>query len=323
MGMKRLSAILGAYAMHSHLQSDQPAPLDGYLPVENARLYYREIGQGQPIILLHGGPDFDHTYFLPDMDRLSDSFRLIYYDQRGRGKSAAHVQPEDVSLESEMQDLESVRDYFRLESAAVLGHSFGGLLAMEYAIRHPGRVSHLILMNTAPASYDDWMLLRQDRRNTTAGDLEKMQVLSSTPEYESGDPDTVGEYYRIHFSAAVRQPEHLERLIQRLRSSFTKEGILKARAIEDRLDEETRLSCEFDLLPQLGRLNIPTLVIHGDSDFVPVECDAHIARAIPKARLVVLRECGHFSYLECPDQLRQAISDFFQGTSGSLTGPVT
>ena len=74
--------------MYPHFQSDQPAPLDGYLPVENARLYYRAIGQGQPILLLHGGPDFDHNYFLPDMDRLSDSFRLIYYDQRGRGKSS-------------------------------------------------------------------------------------------------------------------------------------------------------------------------------------------------------------------------------------------
>src|SRR5437868_3487069 len=110
MGRKRLSAILEACAMYPHLRLDQPAPLDGHLPVENARLYYRAIGQGQPIILLHGGPDFDHTYFLPDMDRLSDSFRLIYYDQRGRGKSAAHVQPEDVSLASEMQDVESVRD---------------------------------------------------------------------------------------------------------------------------------------------------------------------------------------------------------------------
>jgi len=60
-------------------------------------LYSREIGQGQPLLLLHGGPDFDHTYFLPDMDRLSDTFRLIYYDQKGRGKSADDVHP-DVTL---------------------------------------------------------------------------------------------------------------------------------------------------------------------------------------------------------------------------------
>ncbi len=159
--------------MHTNLASDQPAPQEGYVPVENAQLYYRDIGQGQPIIVLHGGPDFDHNYLLPEMDRLSDSFRLIYYDQRGRGKSARNIQPEDVTLESEMKDLESLRAYFQLESAAVLGHSWGGVLAMEYAVRHPNRVSHLILMNTAPASHDDSMLLRQELpRKRAPGDVE-------------------------------------------------------------------------------------------------------------------------------------------------------
>ncbi len=71
--------------MCATFQPDCPALREGYIPAGNARLYYRDIGQGQPIIVLHGGPDFDHTYLLPDLDRLSDSFRLIYYDQRGRG----------------------------------------------------------------------------------------------------------------------------------------------------------------------------------------------------------------------------------------------
>jgi pimeloyl-ACP methyl ester carboxylesterase len=63
-------------------------------------------GGASRIIILHGGPDYDHTYLLPDLDRLSDSFRLIYYDQRGRGKSADNVQPEDVSIESEIEDID-------------------------------------------------------------------------------------------------------------------------------------------------------------------------------------------------------------------------
>ncbi len=71
--------------MRSNFPSNEPAPREGYIAVENAKLHYREIGQGQPIIILHGGPDFDHSYLLPDMDRLADPFRLIYYDQRGRG----------------------------------------------------------------------------------------------------------------------------------------------------------------------------------------------------------------------------------------------
>jgi proline iminopeptidase len=82
--------------MCANFPSNQPAPYEGYIAVENAELYFREIGQGQPIIILHGGPDFDHSYLLADMDRLSDSFRLIYYDQRGRGKSTENVQPHPI-----------------------------------------------------------------------------------------------------------------------------------------------------------------------------------------------------------------------------------
>lgn len=172
--------------MCAHLHSGQPAPLEGYVPVEQAQLYYRAIGQGHPIILLHGGPDFDHNYFLPDMDRLSDAFRLIYYDQRGRGKSSGQVQ--DASLQSDLQDLEGLREYLRLESMTVLGHSWGGLLAMEYAIRYPHRVSYLILMNTGPASYEDYQFLRQERSKSAAEDVETLKALSERAAYQEGNP---------------------------------------------------------------------------------------------------------------------------------------
>jgi proline iminopeptidase len=297
--------------MHTNVSSDQPAPHEGYAPVKHAQLYYREIGQGQPIIVLHGGPDFNHNYLIPDLDCLSDSFRLIYYDQRGRGKSGGNVQPDEVTIGSEIDDLEDLRQYFQLDSVAVLGHSWGGLLAMEYAIHHPHRVSHLILMNTAPASHADLILFREERRKTEPDNLEKLKALSATARFEAGDLETDAEYYRIHFRATLRQPEQLERVVKSLRLSFTAEGIRKARAIENRLYDETWLSSEYDLLPKLKRLSIPTLVIHGDYDFVPAVCVEHIAQAIPGAQFVVLKECGHFSYLECPNEVRKAIADFF------------
>jgi proline iminopeptidase len=289
-------------------------PREGHFPVKNAELYFREIGQGQPLIILHGGPDFDHSYLLPDMDRLADLFRLIYYDQRGRGMSAGNIHPKDVSIESEVEDLESLREYFQLETIAILGHSWGGLLAMEYMIRHPGRLTHLTLMNTAPASRDDYLLFRQERRSKAAGDLEKLEALSSSAGYQEGDPETDREYYRIHFKATLRQPEHLERVIKSLRLTFTKEEILKAREIEDRLMVETWLSSEYNLLPELRLLNNPTLILHGDYDLVPLECAAHIADAIPGSRFVILKDCGHFSYLECPDEVHKEVSDFLLST---------
>jgi pimeloyl-ACP methyl ester carboxylesterase len=95
-----------------------PEARQGFVAVDGAELYYRDVGQGQPIIILHGGPDFDHTYLLPDMDRLADGYRLIYYDQRGRGRSTG--QPADVSLASELADLDTLRQHLGLERAVLL-----------------------------------------------------------------------------------------------------------------------------------------------------------------------------------------------------------
>jgi proline iminopeptidase len=93
-----------------------------------------------------------------------------------------------------------------------------------------------------------------------------------------------------------------------------KEGIVKARAVEDRLMRDTWQIDGYDLLPKLQSLSIPTLVIWGDHDFFPVEIAAHIARAIPTAQLVTLKDCGHFAYLECPGEVRNSFNDFFRRT---------
>src|ERR1700756_4057862 len=131
-------------------QSKQSGAPDSRIPVRGTGLYCREVGRGAPMIVLHGGPDFDISYLLPELDRLSDKFHLIYYDQRGRGRSADHVKPEDVTLESEMSDLDEVRQHFHLDKVVLLGHSWGTVLDLEYALRHSEHVSRLVLMDPAP-----------------------------------------------------------------------------------------------------------------------------------------------------------------------------
>lgn len=285
-------------------------PSEIFITHGNTRLFAREIGQGEPVIVLHGGPDFDHGYLLPELDWLSDFLRLIYYDQRGRGRSADGVHPEDVTLTSEIADMDGVRQHFGLNSVGLLGHSWGCLLALEYAVRRPNNVSCLILMNPAPVSRRDRNLVRERRRNSPPDDLDRMLELSSSASYRDGDPDSVAAKYRIQYSSALSRPQDIERVISRLRASFTRERILKGRAIEDRLISETLASENYDLISRLD-LRIPTLVMHGEDDnLIPHECAAHIAQAIPGARLDVLKGCGHFSYLECPDTLYDAIRQF-------------
>lgn len=276
--------------------------------VGGAGLYYRELGEGRPIIVLHGGPAFDHSYLVPEMDRLARSFRVIYYDQRGRGRSVEDVGPEDVDISSEMEDLDEVRLHLGRGPVALLGHSWGGVLTMEYAIRHPESVSHLILLNTSAASHRDSIAIGDHLLDMRPpGDVEAMQELRSSASFEKGSLDAETEYYRIHFKVAVRRPEHLERIVGRLRSNFTEETVLLARAIEQRLLDQTQRRTDYDLLPLLSRLAIPTLVIHGEDDFIPVEVATHISQAVPDAVLNVLPGCGHFSYLDCPDQVHDKI----------------
>jgi proline iminopeptidase len=287
------------------------------IPVGNVSLYARSTGQGQPVIVLHGGPDFDHGYLLPELDQLKDAFRLIYYDQRGRGRSAEHVRPEEVTLASDVDDLDEVRQHFRLDAPVLLGHSWGTVLALEYALQHPTRVSHLILMNPAPASASDVAVLREAYLEKLGDDVDRQREIVASDAYREGNPDAVTARYRIHFKPALKRPEHYEALVARMEAAFHsqgKEGIVKARAVEDRLLRDTWQVPGYDLLPRLRGLRIPTLVIAGDHDFIPVDVASHIAQALPNAKLVTMRDCGHFAYLECPADVRSALNEFFGWT---------
>jgi proline iminopeptidase len=287
--------------------------VESRIPVDSGSLYARVIGTGQPMIVLHGGPDFDHGYLLPDLDRLADAFRLIYYDQRGRGLSAEHVRAEDVSLASDVEDVDRVRRRFQLSETVLLGHSWGTVLALEYALRHPTRVSHLVLMNPAPVSTAGVALLRTSYLAQLGADMDRQRTILASDAYQSGDPDAVTARYRIHFEHALVRADDYARLMRAMQAGFVrqgKDGIVKARAVEDRLMEDTWARPGYDLLPSLHALRIPTLVIAGDRDFIPVEIAREIAQAIPGARLVVVKDCGHFSYLECGDAVRAALDDF-------------
>lgn len=302
--------------------SDSPSPSaagqparESHIQVGTASLYVRDIGTGRPAIVLHGGPDFDSSYLLPALDRLSATLRLIYYDQRGRGRSADNVRPEDVTLASDLDDLDRVRQHFRLDSPMLLGHSWGTVLALEYALRHPAQVSALILMNPAPASTADLTAFRKVYVDQLGADMDRQRAIVASPAYQAGDPDAVVARYRIHFTNALARTEDRDKLMIAMQAAFIRQGsagIVKARAAEDRLMRDTWDKPDYDLLPKLRVLKVPTLIIAGDHDFFPGDIAAHIASAMPDARLVTLRDCGHFSYLECPDAVRQAIDGFLR-----------
>ena len=178
---------------------------------------------------------------------------------------------------------------------------------MEYATRYPDHTSHLVLMNSAPASHGDLMLFRGQREVAEADSLSRMRAIAQTRAYAEGDIETEADYYRAHFRGAVRRPEHVDQIVARLRTHFSPESILKARAIEDRLYEQTWQRPGYDLVQRLESFTRPTLVLQGEQDFFPLACSAHIAAASPAGRLVVLEDAGSFAYLESPAAVLEAI----------------
>jgi hypothetical protein len=141
-----------------------------------------------------------------------------------------------------------------------------------------------MLMNPAPASASDYALLRKAYTQKLGSDLARQRDIMASAAYKEGDPYAVTARYRLHFKPALNRPEDYEKLMATMKAGFVsqgKEGIVKARAVEDRLMRDTWEADGYDLLPKLQVLSIPTLVIAGDHDFIPGEIAEHIARAIP------------------------------------------
>jgi pimeloyl-ACP methyl ester carboxylesterase len=168
-----------------------------------------------------------------------------------------------------------------------------------------------VLMNTAPASHPDWTSLRQRLPSMRApGDADRMRAIAARPDYLVGNLDAEAEYLRIHFRPTIRDPQLLERIVGRMRLHFDPDRVLVARAIDQRLSDETSNAPGYDLLAALASIDTPTLVLHAEHDLIPVDLAANIAAVMPQATLRVLPGLGHFAYAERPDVIAEEIERF-------------
>jgi proline iminopeptidase len=135
---------------------------------DGTELFHLEVGNGLPCLVMHGGLGVDHSQFREALDPLGDLLRLVYYDHRGNGRSG-RPPIATLTLEQLAADADALRTHLGFEKVAVLGHSYGGCLALQYALRYPRRVSHLILVGTTAAwDYPDEILAELRRRAPSA-----------------------------------------------------------------------------------------------------------------------------------------------------------
>jgi proline iminopeptidase len=276
----------------------------------HVQLFVHEEGRGAPVIAVHGGPGLDSNYLTPDLQPLARQHRVIYYDQRGSGRSTLS---ERVNVQTLVSDLDALRQRLGLSKVALLGHSWGGGLAALYAAAHPGAVSRLVLVSSMPLRAAGLEVFERNLRNRLTGDenerLNRVMDARVRATTESQDIETCREYWAILLKAYYADPASVARSRAQPCGGS---GIALANGLRVNASVFASLG-NFDWTETMSRLRIPTLVIHGDEDPVPVESAVEWARTLPDARLLVLARSGHAPYVEQPDQFFRAVDQFLAG----------
>jgi proline iminopeptidase len=265
--------------------------------VNGVAIHERRVGDGPPVVILHGGPGAHHDYLLPGFDALATGRTLIYYDQRGGGGSPV---PRDVPVgwREHVADLEALRMYWGLSKLTLAGYSWGGLLAMLYALAHPRRVARMALVSPAPA----WRAARDEFER-------RFNARTMTPELQ--------EARRALRESGLREKDpaaHVQRLFELAVAGYFHDPAQARQLTPFRVTERTRAEVwatlgDFDLRPALRNLDIPTLVLHGDDDPIPVESARTVAECL-RAEFVLLENCGHVPYVERFPAFRDALDRF-------------
>lgn len=260
------------------------------LDIGGLRLLVRDEGQGEPLILVHGGPGLSHDYLFPQLGALGAGRRLISYDQRGSGGSEA-APSGSYTWQDHVADLEALRQRLGLGLGKIhlLGFSWGGCLVLLYALQHPEHVASLVVASAMPPRHDGW----GEAYRTHNGRLAEERRVKERAEAAATEAGRFAINAEPYFHDAGKA-----RLMTPWRLSPTMGDVSKG----------TIASLgEYDLRSELPGLAIPTLVIHGRHDGIPVSFAAETAGLIPGASLVVLEESGHCSFVEEPDAFCGAV----------------
>ncbi|MHB1313720.1 MAG: alpha/beta fold hydrolase [Gemmatimonadaceae bacterium] len=282
---------------------------EGFTATTPVPLYWTRHGpaDGERLLVLHGGPGAHHDYLLPQMLQLARDRECVFYDQRGGGRSRHDDDRATITWESQVRDCEAVVRELALAPLTLVGYSWGGLLALLYAVQAAhGRATpapaRLVLIDPAPASRASRGAFEAEFTRRQAGPVVRAlrEELAGSGLRER-DPEAYRQRaFELSVAGYFAHPERAQSL-----TPFRVTGRVQQSIWESLGD--------FDLIPALRDVRCPALVVHGRQDPIPLESSTAVARALG-AELVVLDDCGHVPYVEQPDALFGAVRSFLDRT---------
>jgi proline iminopeptidase len=278
-----------------------PPPREsGFTSTTSTPLYWARYGPAgkEPLVVLHGGPGAHHDYLLPQMLHLAESQDVLFYDQRGGGRSRTNDQ-DPVTWQTHVSDLLGVVKEFSLDPPTIVGYSWGGLLAVLYALEATGSPpNRLVLIDPGPLTRRYREEFEEEFRKRQQGPaIQQLRAELEASGLRERDPEAYRQrLFELSVAGYFAHPENARNLTPFRVVARTQQSVWDSLG-------------DYDLVPRLGEIHCPVLVVHGRDDPIPASSSVAGARAM-KARLVLLDDCGHVPYVEQPAGLFAALDEF-------------
>jgi proline iminopeptidase len=274
-----------------------------FVEINGARLNVEVAGKGEPILTLHGGPGIGDLGDNKKMfEPLEGEYEFIYYDQRGNGESD-DAPVETYTHAQYVADADALRKHLGHEKIALSGGSYGGIIALEYALEHPAVLTRMILRGTA-ASFE---LQDAALENAMAADLPGVgrEMLENLFFGRMKDDDDLREHFAKIFPMYTKKfdPEKMKAVFARKRFRSRTHNAFFQHAFP-----------AYDIRPRLSEIEVPTLILAGRHDWItPLKFAQELADNLQNVRLIIFEEAGHSINSDQPEKFRAVTREFLSG----------
>ncbi len=293
---------------------------EGFVDANGVMIYYKILGRGEPLMIVHGGPGASHDYFLPYLLPLARHNKVVFIDERGSGRSQKLEDRSGYTVENMVEDVELVRTSLNLGKINLLGHSYGGALAQAYALKYQRNLSHLILASTWSSTITMNQVLLRMKQNMAPELRERIDKMEAAGLFGHGKDYEKNRYTAEYMIAAWGEgyfpylyqnhpdPNYdpigqgtsawdLYREMWGEHGEFVIDGNLKSVEYTDRL----------------ASIKVPTLILVGDHD----ECDPSLSQVmhgkITGSKLTILPKAGHMTFVDQTAMFTTAVDQFLHG----------
>jgi proline iminopeptidase len=294
---------------------------EGFVDARGVLIYYKVIGRGAPLMIVHGGPGASHDYLLPYLLPLARNNQLIFIDERGSGRSEKLEDASQYTVENMVEDVEAVRQALHLGKISLLGHSYGGVLAQAYAFKYQQNLTHLILGGTFYSTSEMNKVLAEERRSMPPEALARLEALEKAGLFGKGKDWEKGRYPEDYAKLAWgdgyfpylyqhRPDPNYDPLAGNTTSAWDLYREMWGSNGEFIIDGNLK-SVEY--LDKLSNIHVPTLVICGDHDESNPRLSRTMHEKIAGSKLVVVPQAGHMAFVDQPNLYIRSVSDFLRG----------